>query len=331
MRQAQGGCDGAGQYARPMRALVTGTAGFIGSNLAARLLADGWLVRGVDNFSTYYAASMKRSNVSTLVATPGFELIETDLLTASLEPMLSDVDVVFHHAAQPGVRQSWAEGFRAYTANNVDVTQRLLEAAAAQPSRRFVYASSSSVYGNATAYPTDEVSATMPYSPYGVTKLAGEQLCRAYANNFGLSVVALRYFTVYGPAQRPDMATHRMIEAALDQTSFEIFGDGSQIRDFTFVGDVVAANLRAACVDVEPGEVFNVAGGSAVSLSDLIGVVGDVVGAPVPTARGASQPGDVARTGAAIDKAVRVLGWSPEVDIVAGVARQVEWHRARRS
>jgi nucleoside-diphosphate-sugar epimerase len=310
-------------------ALVTGVAGFIGSNLAARLVADGWDVRGVDRFTAYYEETAKRGNLTPLLGQGRFELIEADLLTTELNPLLDGVNVVFHQAGQPGVRMSWADGFRLYNEINVDVTQRLLEATRRANVDRFVYASSSSVYGNATNYPTLETDITAPFSPYGVTKLAAELLCNAYANNFGVPVTSLRYFTVYGPAQRPDMAIHRMIEATLNGGTFPVFGDGSQVRDFTFVGDVVEANLRAATTALAPGAVVNIAGGSSTTLAELIDVVGSAIGESVPVERHPAQPGDVTRTGGSIDRARELLGWAPTTGIVDGVAEQVRWHRAR--
>ena len=231
-------------------ALVTGVAGFIGSTLADRLLADGWHVRGVDRFTSYYEEATKRANLREALLMPSFELVEADLLTVELPPLLDGVDVVFHEAGQPGVRLSWADGFALYNDLNVNLTQRLLEAVHRHPVERFVFASSSSVYGNASSYPTAETDATAPFSPYGITKLAAELLCRAYAANFKLPAVMLRYFTVYGPRQRPDMALHRLIEATRGGDRFPLHGTGDQERDFTFVGDAVDATVRAATADV---------------------------------------------------------------------------------
>lgn len=322
-----------------MKALVTGAAGFVGSHLAEQLLAAGHTVRGVDCFTPYYDPAAKRSNLEALLAHAGFELIEVDLRIAPIEPLLSTTDAVFHQSGQPGVRPSWSDGFEQYVEHNVVVTQRLLEAARRQPVDRLVFASSSSVYGNAVAYPSRETDLPRPHSPYGVTKLAAEHLCGLYSANWGLATVALRYFTVYGPRQRPDMATHRLIEAAMgpkepgrgQERTFPLYGDGAQVRDFTYVGDVVAANLAAAGADVAPGTVINVAGGSSCTLANLVDLVGDVVGREVPLDRRPPEPGDVGRTGGAIDRAAELLGWEPRVDLRTGVARQVEWHAGRRA
>ncbi|MEQ1703340.1 MAG: NAD-dependent epimerase/dehydratase family protein [Ilumatobacteraceae bacterium] len=311
-----------------MRALVTGAAGFIGSTLCERLLADGWAVRGIDALTDYYDPSVKERNLLGASAHPAFELVRDDLRTADLAPLLADVEVVFHLAAQPGVRTSWADGFAVYDDHNIRATQRLLEAVRQQPGTRLVFASSSSVYGNPDRVPTEETDATRPFSPYGVTKLAGEHLCRAYADNFGVSVAVLRYFTVYGPRQRPDMAIHRLIEAARRGTPFALFGDGSQIRDFTFVDDVVAANIAAAVAPVADGAPINVAGGSSTRLIELVAAVGEAVGAEVPIDWRPAQPGDVGRTGGAVERAAAAIGWAPRVALAEGIARQVEWHRA---
>jgi len=291
---------------------------------------DGWSVRGVDNFAPFYAESSKRTNLGPLGGHERFDLVEADLLTTDLEHLLDGVDVVFHQAGQPGVRMSWADGFRDYSEININLTQRLLEAVRRTHIDRFVFASSSSVYGNAASYPTTEADIPAPHSPYGVTKLASELLCNAYADNFGVPVTSLRYFTVYGPRQRPDMAIHRMIEATFSGAVFPVFGDGSQIRDFTYVGDVVEANVLAATARIEHGSVINIAGGGSTTLNDLIEAVGAAVGGAVPIERRPAQPGDVVRTGGAIARAAELLHWKPQVGIVEGVAAQVDWHRSRR-
>lgn len=312
-----------------MQALVTGAAGFIGSTLVDRLLAEGHAVRGVDGFVPFYAEADKRANLAGAAASPAFELVEADLRDADLEPLLDGVDVVFHLAAQAGVRSSWAERFADYLDLNVLSTQRLLEACKSRALDRLVYASSSSVYGQAARYPTDEGDVPAPHSPYGVTKLAGEHLCSLYGANHGVPTVSLRYFTVYGPRQRPDMALHRLVEHGLDGTAFPLYGDGRQQREFTFVDDVVRATTLAATADVAPGTVVNVAGGSETLLSELVDLVGEALGRPVSLDRKPAAPGDVARTGGSTERARRLLGWSPEVGLREGVAAQVAWHRAR--
>lgn len=317
-----------------MIAVVTGAAGFIGSTLVDALLAAGWTVRGIDAFTDYYDTSVKRSNLTGAFDHEGFALTEDDLLVADLDTLLDGADVVFHQAGQPGVRLSWAEGFGAYVRHNIEATQRLLETARHHPLRRLVYASSSSVYGNAMTAATPEEAPTAPFSPYGVTKLAGEHLCVAYATNFGVPTVALRYFTVYGPRQRPDMATFRLVEAALGGPAFPMFGDGSQVRDFTYVGDIADANILAAGADVDriaAGTVLNVAGGSSTTLAELIELVGETAGSIVPIERLEQQAGDVVLTSGATDRIRSALGWAPSVSLRDGVLRQVEWHRGARS
>jgi UDP-glucuronate 4-epimerase len=314
-----------------MRALVTGVAGFIGSTLTDALLARGDHVLGVDCFTPYYARGDKDANLSAARQSDRFELVEADLRSCEIEPLLDGVDVVFHQAAQPGVRLSWSDGFVDYAGHNVLATQRLLEAVKPSTVSRVVYASSSSVYGNAAAYPTSEDDLPRPHSPYGVTKLAAEHLCNLYASNWGVPTVSLRYFTVYGPRQRPDMAFHRLLEAALSGDSFPLYGDGSAVRDFTFVGDAVAANLAAADCECEPGTVVNIAGGSSISMGELLQLAAEVVGQPPAIENLANQPGDVTRTGGTIDRAERVLGWRPTTDLRTGLTAQTAWHRARRA
>jgi nucleoside-diphosphate-sugar epimerase len=317
-----------------VHALVTGAAGFIGSHVAEALLVDGWEVRGVDAFTTSYDVARKRANVAPLCGSGRFALIEADLVRADLAPLLDGVDVVFHLAGEPGVRRSWADSFAIYSDRNVVATQRLLEGARRTAGlQRFVYASSSSVYGNALRYPTIETDLPAPHSPYGVTKLAAEHLCGLYGANWGVPTVSLRLFSVYGPRQRPDMAFHRLIECGLGGTAFELFGTGSQVRDFTFVGDVVEAHLLAATSSssgLAPGRVLNVAGGGATSMSEAIDVVGSLLGRPVSVVRRPSSAGDVDRTGGSATLAASVLGWKPSVDLRDGLAAQVEWHQDRR-
>jgi len=320
-----------------MKALVTGAAGFIGSNLVDALLADGHDVVGIDSFSPYYRRDIKLSNIRSAMKHARFNLVEADLRTDSIADALDGVDVVFHQAGQPGVRLSWSDGFDEYDSCNVLATQRLLEAIKEQKERggstvsRVVYASSSSLYGNAPEFPTRETDLPHPHSPYAVTKLAGEHLCGLYASNWQLPTVSLRYFTVFGPRQRPDMAMFRLVAAALGGPPFPLYGDGHHVRDFTFVGDVVAANLLAATKPLAPGTVMNIAGGGSTVMSELIDLVGDLTGTSVPVERLEPRAGDVERTGGSIDVAHERLGWKPMVSVEEGLRAQIEWHRRRHS
>ena len=315
----------------PGTVLVTGAAGFIGSHVVGALLAAGHRVRGVDAFTDTYARWIKEANLADVRHGDGFELLDGGLLELDLPAALDGVSHVVHLAARPGVRTSWRDGFPAYVDDNVTATQRLLEACLATGVERVVYASSSSVYGQATTWPCREDAPTVPHSPYGVTKLAGEHLCRLYTSNHGLSTVSLRFFTVYGPRQRPDMAMHRLVSAALTGEPFPLYGDGSQVRDFTHVHDVVGAVLAAMAPSVPHGLVANVAGGSVASTADVIDLVGEVVGRPVPVVRAAEQAGDVRRTGGATEVAREVLGWTPTVDLRDGIAMQADVLRDRRA
>ena len=308
-----------------MRALVTGAAGFIASHLTQRLAADGWDVVAIDSLTPYYDVAQKRSNIAAIRADVDLDVQEVDLVTADLEALLDGIDVVFHLAGQPGIRASWSE-FRSYETHNILATQRLLEASRSRQIERFVFASSSSVYGNAGSYPTLEDTLPKPYSPYGVTKLAAEHLCGVYARNFGVHTVSLRYFTVFGPRQRPDMAMHRLIRAALVGESFPLFGTGQQIRDFTFVGDVVEANVLAASAVTPPGTVANIAGGGAITLLEVISTIERLTNTSIDLDRQANQAGDVQRTGGSTDVARSALGWTPHVSLEEGLAAQVAWH-----
>ncbi len=316
-----------------MRALVTGAAGFVGSHLCEALLGRGDSVIGIDCFTPYYERDRKERNVAAVRTGGGaFELVDSDLRTAPLDEYLDGVDVVFHQAAQPGVRLSWADGFATYAEHNVLATQRLLEAVRVSPSRpKVVYASSSSVYGNQARYPTVEADLPKPHSPYGVTKLAAEHLCGLYAANYGVATVSLRYFTVFGPRQRPDMSIHRLFVAALTGSSFPRFGDGTQIREFTDVSDIVAGNLAAADADVAPGTYVNLSGGGEITLNTLIALVGELAGAPIALEQHDPQAGDSFRNGGAIDRARSLLGWEPNVGLREGLAHQLAWHRAELS
>ncbi len=294
------------------------------------MLARGDRVRGVDAFTDYYEPSIKRANLSAALASQHFELVEADLRDDDVAALLDGIDVVFHQAGQPGVRVSWGGGFSTYVGHNVLGTQRLLEAVRASRVERVVNASSSSVYGNAVRYPTTEDDLPRPHSPYGVTKLAAEHLCTLYAANWGVPTVSLRYFTVYGPRQRPDMGFARLIDAALAGAPLPVYGDGEQVRDATYVDDVVRATLAAAVADMPPGTVCNVAGGTSITLNALVRLLGELCGRDLAVERLPEQPGDVRRTGGAIDRARAMLGWEPRVPLADGMRAQLAWARASR-
>ena len=307
-----------------MRCLVTGVAGFIGSHLAQRLLADGHQVCGIDAFIEYYPRQVKERNLAGLRSWENFTFVEGNLLDIYLSPLLEDVEWIFHQAAQAGVRTSWGHEFGRYVECNVLATQRLLEAAMHVTSlRRFVFASSSSVYGDATMLPVSETaSIPQPLSPYGVTKLAAEHLCALYQRNFGVPTVSLRYFTVYGPGQRPDMAFHLFCKAILEHQPIRVFGDGYQTRDFTYVSDVVEANIRAASVDAAVGQVFNIAGGSRATMHNIIATLREISGLPITVEFIEKQHGDVRDTFADTTQARRILGYEPLVPLREGLARE---------
>lgn len=309
---------------RPGRVLVTGCAGFIGSHLCERLVQQGSEVLGVDSFTNYYARERKEENLSLLRENAGFTLIEADLATAPLGGLLEGVDTVFHLAAQAGVRGSFGESFRDYVVANVLTTQRLLEQAVQTPVGAFVYASSSSVYGNAPAYPTPEGSERRPVSPYGMTKVATEELAAVYNRCFEVPVVGLRYFTAYGPRQRPDMAFWRFLHCALSKTPLPLNGDGRQVRDFTYVDDVVDGTLAAARLG-RSGAVYNVGGGNPVALIDAVALIGELVGRPIEVAHLPAPIGDPRRTGCDPALAMAELGFVPRTRLRDGLAAQLEW------
>jgi len=310
-------------------ALVTGVAGFIGSHLAERLLAEGWAVRGIENFDPYYERAFKERNLAGLRDRPGFELVTADLGTAPLEALVEGVDCVFHLAARPGVRASWGEAFADYARINVLATQRLLEAVRARPVRRLVYASSSSVYGEAPAEDraTPEDAPCRPISPYGVSKLAAEAMVRAYHASGGVPAVALRYFTVYGPRQRPDMAFHRFLRAWLTGGTVTVLGDGRQVRDFTYVDDAVAATVAAAR-DGRDGEVYNIGGGCPATLTQVFEILRARLGPPARLEQRPVFPGDPRATRADTRRAQAELGFRPATDLDEGLARMTAWMRA---
>ena len=307
-----------------MRSLVTGVAGFIGSHLAERLIKEGHGVVGIDCFTDYYARSIKEKNLKGLLQMSGFTFLEDNLLEGNLSDLLVGVDYIFHQAAQAGVRSSWGAEFEVYTSNNILATQKLLEACKGLDIRRFIYASSSSVYGDSEELPLRERSLLKPVSPYGVTKLAAEHLCYSYWKNYQVPVIALRYFTVYGPRQRPDMAFHRFVRAILDGGEIEIYGNGEQTRDFTFISDAVSGNMLAMKSNAE-GEIFNIGGGSRVSVNEVLDIIQNIAGKTAKIVYRDVQKGDVRHTLADTNKVKKHLGYIPEVDLKTGLEEEWKW------
>ena len=307
-----------------MKALVTGVAGFIGSHLAESLLEGGATVIGIDCFSDYYPRAIKEANLEENRRRQGFSFAETTIQAADLPALLDGVTHVFHLAAQAGVRKSWGKDFKTYTTNNVEATQILLEACVGRPLERFVHASSSSVYGDRAAIPMREDALPQPVSPYGVTKMAAEQLGYLYYVNYGVPVAAMRYFTVYGPRQRPDMAFNRFVRAALRDEPITLYGDGEQTRDFTFVADAVAATIAAAARGV-PGTAYNIGGGSRVSMNDVIKIIERIAGHPLKVRREDAQKGDMRDTYADTSLARKDLGFVPKVSLEEGIQAEYRW------
>lgn len=303
---------------------MTGAAGFIGSHLSEYLMKRGSKVVGIDNFIDYYPRSIKESNIADLKREENFEFIEASLLEVNLEKLLEGIDGVFHQSAQAGVRASWGQNFKIYTDNNILATQKLLEACRQSRVKKFVYASSSSVYGDTKDLPMRESSLPCPVSPYGVSKLAAEHLCWLYYKNFGVPAVSLRYFTVYGARQRPDMAFHRFFRWALEGKPLEVYGDGRQSRDFTHVDDIVEANWLAFQKGIS-GEVYNIGGGSRITLNEVIDLIRVITGLDCEARYEGVQKGDVRHTSADTTKAETALGYKPRVSIQQGLKEEYEW------
>jgi len=304
--------------------LLTGVAGFLGSHLAERLVAAGHRVRGVDCLRDYYSPDLKRLNLERLLGTPTFENLELDLATADLDPLLEGCAGVFHLAAQAGVRSSWGQEFHCYTRDNVLATQRLFEACRGRRLEKVVYASSSSVYGDAKSLPTSEDAELRPISPYGVSKLAVEHLARVYHDSFGVPTVGLRYFTVYGPRQRPDMAFHRFLRRALQDQAIPVFGQGQQTRDFTYVEDAVEATVSAMSRGRE-GQVYNIGGGERTTLARTLQLLEEHLGRPIRREHQETQTGDVGHTSACTTLARQDLGYEPRIGMHEGLGRMVAW------
>lgn len=314
-----------------MRCLVTGCAGFIGSHLTEALLKDGDEVIGVDCFNNNYGREQKLRNLRHIGDWSTFEFVPIDLTRGELDEVVGDCEVAFHLAAEPGVRSSWGSRFEKYLDNNVLATQHVLEALKSQPETRLVFASSSSVYGNAEVRPTPEEAPTRPVSPYGQTKLSAELLCQLYQESFALDVVMLRYFTVFGPRHRPDMAFNIFCAAALEDRPITVFGDGRQTRDFTYVEDVVAATRAAASARLGVERIFNVGGGTPTSLRRALDYIAELAGKRLDVRYLQSERGDVRDTAAETSKARQHLGFDPTTTLEQGLAAEFEWlaERAR--
>jgi nucleoside-diphosphate-sugar epimerase len=308
----------------PTRVVVTGAAGFIGSHLCDRLLADGHEVVGIDSFTGYYARDLKEANLESARQHSNFKLVEADLVTAGLSQALSGASVVFHLGGQPGVRPSWGSTFDPYVQANIVATQRLLETLREIPIKRLVFASSSSIYGDAEMFPTKETALPRPVSPYGMTKLAAEHLAFVYMRNFQIPVTTLRYFTVYGPRQRPDMAFCRFMEALVENQEIGIFGDGEQTREFTYVSDAVDGTVKAAAADVA-GQIINLGGGSRVTVNRVLDTLEEISRIKARRKYLPVAPGDPRHTGASINLARERLGWEPRVSLREGLTRQWRW------
>jgi nucleoside-diphosphate-sugar epimerase len=309
------------------RVLITGAAGFIGSHLVEECLRRGWDVIAIDSLTTYYSPTAKVRNASGFQGHHRCQYLEQDVLDVDLPALLEGCNYVFHLAAQAGVRASWGQSFDVYTQLNITVLQRLLEASRDASIERFVFASSSSVYGDAEALPTAEDMVLRPLSPYGATKALGEHLTYLYFRNYGVPTVDLRFFSVYGPRQRPDMAFHRAIEAGLAGGHFRLFGDGKQTRDFTYVADIVAGIV--ASVDAPPGSVYNLGGGSNVSMLEVLGIINDELGGALHWTHEEGQRGDARDTSADISRAAADIGYAPKWTVAEGLREQIAWHRNR--
>ncbi|MFH1239279.1 MAG: NAD-dependent epimerase/dehydratase family protein [bacterium] len=306
-----------------MRCVVTGCAGFIGSHLAEKLLEAGHSVIGIDSFSDYYDKQIKKHNIKKAAASANFMLIEGDILNLDLDSAMYDVELIFHQAAQPGVRQSWGTNFGVYVHDNIMATQKILEFVKEKKIKKLIYASSSSVYGD-TILPMKEDNVLKPVSPYGVTKLAAENLCYLYWKNYGVPVVSLRYFTVYGPRQRPDMAFHKFVKSILKNEEIIIYGNGEQSRDFTYIADIIDANMKAVEIEVA-GEVFNLGGGAQVSVNEILKMLAEITGKTPQVKYIEEQKGDVKNTRADISKANKILGYEPKMKLAQGLQEEVNW------
>ena len=313
-----------------MNVLVTGACGFIGTNLCKSLLEDGYFVTGIDAFTENYSRGIKRANQRDLEKFKNFRLVDCDLLEVELAPIMDGIDLVFHLAGQPSVHSSWGEDFQAYSNRNIVLTQKMLRAANVAKIKRFINSSSSSIYGRVISTPTKESDEKRPISPYGVTKFAAENLVTLYGSELELNTVSLRYFTVYGPRQRPDMAFNKLIKAGKNGETFPLHGDGSQVRDFTYVGDVVEANKLAAFASLKSGAAFNIGGGSPISMKKAIEMLEEIMDRKIEIEFTPLGLGNPMVTTSDCTAAFTTLGWKPKMDIYDGLKAQVNWQLEQR-
>jgi nucleoside-diphosphate-sugar epimerase len=307
-----------------MKAIVTGAAGFIGSHLCEELMSKGHEVIGVDSFLDYYPRWIKESNLEKLRNMPGFQLLEQNILDVDWAPLLSNTDVVFHLAAQAGVRASWSKNFIVYTKNNIEATQLLLEESKRCNLKKFIFASTSSVYGDTDEIPMKEGALLKPVSPYGVTKVAAEDLCYLYWRSFGIPCVSLRYFTVYGPRQRPDMAFYRFILATLEGREITVFEDGNQTRDFTYVDDIVRGTILASEKGKE-GQIYNLGGGSRISVNEVLQMLSEIMNTKIDITYAEKQKGDMRHTFALTELAKTDFGYNPRIPVKEGLTAEYLW------
>ncbi|NIP31200.1 MAG: NAD-dependent epimerase/dehydratase family protein [Candidatus Dadabacteria bacterium] len=307
-----------------MKVIVTGAAGFIGSTLSEKLTSEGFYVLGIDSLNTNYSVDIKKNNLINLKSHKNFKFINSNILDIDFSNDYQDVEAIFHQAATAGVRSSWGTNFTEYTENNILATQHLLESYKDSNLLKFIYASSSSVYGNSAEMPLKISTLTKPVSPYGVTKLAAENLVNTYHENYGLPAVSLRYFTVYGPRQRPDMAFHIFIKSAIHNKKIDIYGDGEQIRDFTYVGDIVDANILALQNGVNGG-IYNIGAGSNISVNQALELIESITNKSLNLEFQDKQKGDVIETQADISESISELKYQPKHDIKTGLEMEYEW------
>lgn len=306
-------------------ALITGVAGFIGSSLAEKLLKDNFKVIGIDSFTNYYSPHIKEKNIENCLKHSNFSFIHQDLDTLDLSTIFENTEYVFHLSAQPGARASWGKEFTTYVKNNISVTQKILESLKNNTTlKKFIFASSSSVYGNQSSIMNEDTSLTKPVSPYGVTKLASENLVNLYFKNYEIPIISLRYFTAYGPKQRPDMAFTRFFHSIIKDKKLIIFGNGEQTRDFTYVDDVVKATMNAAASD-HVGEILNIGGGSVFSLMQITEFMKEITGKELEIDFKKEQKGDVKHTSADISKSENLINYKSNTDIKYGLTQQYEY------